>query len=132
MREQRKLLARSKMEQLYLFTDTELKDIFDEVTSVRQLREAFKKVKSNNGAPGVDKQTIEDFNENKEEEIRKLSEELRNWKYKPSPVRRVEIPKTGNKGMRKLGIATVRDRVVQQSIKMVHRSRLYLKINFYI
>lgn len=118
MREQRKLLARSKMEQLYLFTDTELKDIFDEVTSVRQLREAFKKVKSNNGAPGVDKQTIEDFNENKEEEIRKLSEELRSWKYKPSPVRRVEIPKPGNKGMRKLGIATVRDRVVQQSIKI--------------
>jgi len=108
------------MEQLYLFTDTDtdLKDIFDEVTSVRQLREAFKKVKANNGAPGVDKQTVEDFNENKEEEIIKLSEELRSWKYKPSPVRRVEIPKPGNKGMRKLGIATVRDRVVQQSIKI--------------
>ncbi len=106
------------MEKLDLFKDLELENIFDEVTSKWQLKEAFRKVRSNKGSPGIDGQRIEEFEGNLEEEIAKLSEELENWTYKPSPVKRVEIPKSGGKGIRKLGIATVRDRVVQQSIKI--------------
>ena len=105
------------MKELALFKDLDLEDIYEEISSKWQLGEAFKKVKANKGSPGMDGQTIEWFKENQEAEIRKLSEELINWTYKPKAVKRVEIPKAG-KGTRKLGIATVRDRIVQESIKI--------------
>lgn len=106
------------MKELDLFRDLELGNIFEDITSKWQLKTAFKKVRSNKGSPGIDGQSIEKFEENLEEEINKLSKELETWTYKPSPVKRVEIPKAGGKGKRHLGIATVRDRVVQESIKM--------------
>lgn len=106
------------MEQLYLFTKVDETELFEEIASNWQLKKAFAEVKGNKGSPGIDGQTIEKFANNLEEEIRKLAEELKNWKYRPKPVKRVEIPKENGKGVRKLGIPCVRDRVVQQAIKM--------------
>jgi len=61
---------------------------------------------------------IHDFEFRLEEELSRLQEELLNWTYKPSPVRRVEIPKPQG-GVRLLGIPTVRDRVVQTALKLL-------------
>lgn len=77
---------------------------------------AFKKVKSANGAPGVDRQSIKDFNCDLVNNIEKLFCELKEKSYRPQPVKRVEIDKDDG-GKRKLGIPTVRDRVVQQCLK---------------
>jgi group II intron reverse transcriptase/maturase len=63
--------------------------------------------------------SIADFEANLDEELSQLQQELSNWTYQPSPVRRVEIPKPGGKGMRLLGIPTVRDRVVQATLKLL-------------
>ncbi len=79
------------------------------------LLQAFSKVKSNKGKPGVDGQSIEDFAENLSGELAQLVSELRQKSYRPQPVRRVEIPKSGG-GTRLLGIPAVRDRVVQQAL----------------
>lgn len=77
---------------------------------------AFKKVKSANGTSGIDRQSIKDFNTNLADNIEQLLSELKNKNYRPQPVRRVEIDKDDG-GKRKLGIPTVRDRVVQQCLK---------------
>ena len=79
------------------------------------LLQAFAKVKSNKGKPGIDGQTTLDFAENCAEEIAQLASELKSKSYLPLPVKRVEIPKDGG-GKRLLGIPTVRDRVVQQAL----------------
>jgi len=76
-------------------------------------------VKRNRGKPGIDGVRIADFEANLDEELSQLQQELSNWTYQPSPVRRVEIPKPGGKGMRLLGIPTVRDRVVQATLKLL-------------
>jgi group II intron reverse transcriptase/maturase len=76
-------------------------------------------VKRNRGKPGIDGVSIADFEANLDEELSQLQQELSNWTYQPSPVRRVEIPKPGGKGMRLLGIPTVRDRVVQATLKLL-------------
>lgn len=79
------------------------------------LRRAFYKVKSANGAAGVDGQSVKDFTESLESNLAKLLAELQEKSYRPLPVRRVEIPKA-NGGVRLLGIPAVRDRVVQQAL----------------
>jgi group II intron reverse transcriptase/maturase len=81
------------------------------------LSAGFSRVKKNKGSPGVDGVTIEDFGSRLREELNQLKEELESWRYKPSPVRRVEIPKPGGKGIRLLGVPTVRDRVVHATLK---------------
>lgn len=96
---------------------------YGEVMSKDQLTRAFKRVKVNKGAPGIDGQTVEEYGKKLGEEIEKLSNELEFWKYKPNPVLRVEIPKPGTTKTRKLGIPCVRDRVVQESIKMTIEAR---------
>ena len=83
--------------------------LFEEICSIENLNEAFQKVKSNKGAPGIDGVTVERFSETKEKEIVKLKQEVENWTYKPSPVKRVEIPKPNGGVVRLLGIPTVRD-----------------------
>jgi len=89
--------------------------LYDRMRHEKGLLQAFRKVKSNQGKPGIDGQTIEDFAENCAEEIAQLASELRSKSYRPQPVKRVEIPK-GDGGKRLLGIPTVRDRVVQQAL----------------
>jgi len=89
--------------------------LYDRMLHEKGLLQAFRKVKSNKGKPGIDGQSIEDFAEHCAEEIAQLASELRSRSYCPKPVKRVEIPKGGG-GKRLLGIPTVRDRVVQQAL----------------
>ena len=93
--------------------------LFERLCEIEWLRAAFKSVKKNKGSPGIDRVTIKDFESNLNEELSQLKRELESWTYKPSPVRRVEIPKPGGKGMRLLGVPNVRDRVVQAATKML-------------
>lgn len=92
--------------------------LIDKVYRIENLKKAFKAVKSNKGAPGIDGETIETFEANMETNIVKLNYELKTDTYEPLPVRRVYIDKDdGSK--RPLGIPTVRDRVVQQALKNI-------------
>jgi RNA-directed DNA polymerase len=95
------------------------RDLFEQVCAEDNLHLAFASVKRNRGVSGVDGITIEMYSENLSREISKLAEELQNWKYKPKPVKCVEIPKSDGKSTRKLGIPCVRDRVVQACLKMI-------------
>ena len=95
------------------------RDLFEQVCAEDNLHLGFEAVKRNKGASGIDGVTIEMFSENLHREISKLAEELRVWKYKPKPVKRVEIPKSDGKSTRNLGIPCVRDRVVQACLKMI-------------
>lgn len=94
------------------------KSLFERVSSRDQLSDAFKAVKRNHGAPGIDGITIAAFGENLDEELGRLEKELTSWTYEPAPVRRVDIPKPGG-GTRMLGVPCVRDRVVEASLKTV-------------
>ena len=79
------------------------------------LNRAYKRVKANKGAPGVDGMTVEEARPWLKEHGKEMSEAIRSGKYKPTAVRRKEIPKPDG-GVRKLGIPTVKDRIVQQAI----------------
>jgi group II intron reverse transcriptase/maturase len=91
--------------------------LFEEICSMSRLKESFVSVLKNKGAPGVDGITVEKFSDNLGKELSKLQRDLWTWAYEPQAVRRVEIPKAN--GVRKLGIPTVRDRVVATAIKEV-------------
>ncbi|MBU8907886.1 group II intron reverse transcriptase/maturase [Desertibacillus haloalkaliphilus] len=92
--------------------------LLDRILDRDNLNEAFKQVKKNKGSAGVDGMTVEELGAymalNKEEII----SQIRQRKYQPDPVLRVEIPKP-NGGIRLLGIPTVKDRVIQQAIAQV-------------
>jgi len=89
--------------------------LIDKVYALKNLYASFANVKRNQGAAGVDHQSIADFETNLVENINQLHEELRTKTFQPSPVRRVEIPRPDGR-KRPLGIPNVRDRVVQQAI----------------
>ena len=93
---------------------------YDKIWRTDVLWEAWKQVKANRGAPGVDSETIEGIESHGEEEemLRQLQQLLRAKSYRFHPVRRVDIPKPKG-GTRPLGIATVRDRIVQTAMKLV-------------
>ena len=90
-------------------------DILGKILNKDNLNRAYKRVKANKGAPGVDGMTIEEAFEWLKEHNHELTERIRKGHYTPSPVRRVEIPKPDG-GMRKLGIPTVIDRIIQQAM----------------
>jgi RNA-directed DNA polymerase len=92
--------------------------LIDKIHPVRTLRAAFSQVAANKGAAGVDHVTVEIFEHRLEENLKKLSEELRSGKYQPQQIRRHYIPKPGTQEKRPLGIPTVRDRVVQTALQM--------------
>ena len=86
--------------------------------SKRQVWEAYKRVRANQGAAGVDGQSISAFEEDLENNLYKLWNRLASGSYFPPPVRRVDIPKgDGQAGRRPLGIPTVSDRVAQAVVK---------------
>jgi group II intron reverse transcriptase/maturase len=84
--------------------------------SKRQVWEAYKRVKANQGGAGVDGQTIQAFDEDLENNLYKLWNRLASGSYLPPPVKRVEIPKADG-GIRPLGIPTVADRIAQMVVK---------------
>ncbi|ADY12800.1 group II intron reverse transcriptase/maturase [Sphaerochaeta globosa] len=90
----------------------------EKLVSDDNLTKAAKKVRSNNGAPGVDGILAEDALAYLLKNQERIVSEIITRKYKPSPVRRVEIPKANGK-KRLLGIPTVRDRIVQQAMVQV-------------
>lgn len=92
--------------------------LINQVYEYRNLEEAFKAVKANKGAPGIDSVTIEQFEQCLEQNLREIQRQLKERRYSPQPVKRVYIPKA-NGGQRPLGIPTIRDRVVQQALKNV-------------
>ncbi len=89
--------------------------LYNRMLNRSNLVKAFAKVKSSNGASGVDGQSTKDFAVSLTTNIDLILTELRDKSYHPQPVRRVEIPKPGG-GIRLLGIPAVRDRVVQQAL----------------
>lgn len=84
--------------------------------SKREVWEAYKRVKANKGAAGVDEETIAEFDEDLENNLYKLWNRMSSGSYFPPPVRRVEIPKDSG-GTRPLGIPTVSDRIAQTVVK---------------
>lgn len=88
------------------------------ICSVNNLRQAYKRVKSNKGAAGIDQVPVNKFGDWFLNEGESLIKSLENGSYQPDAVRLVEIPKP-NGGMRKLGIPTVKDRIIQQAIAQV-------------
>ena len=81
--------------------------------------QAYKFVKANAGAAGVDEQTLEAFDQKKEDNLYKLWARMSAGSYMPPPVRTVAIPKKSGEGVRKLGIPTVSDRIAQTVVKLV-------------
>ena len=90
-------------------------DILGKVLEKDNLNRAYKRVKANKGAPGIDGMTVEDALPWLKEHNHELIQSIRNGHYTPSPVRRKEIPKPDG-GVRKLGIPTVIDRIIQQAM----------------
>ena len=89
--------------------------LLEEMMEKDNLNRAYKRVKANKGAPGVDGMTIEEAYSYLRENSKDLIDRVMRGKYTPSPVRRVEIPKPDG-GVRKLGIPTVIDRILQQAM----------------
>jgi retron-type reverse transcriptase len=90
-------------------------ELLEEILSNQNMNQAYKRVYRNKGASGVDGVSIEELKEYLKEHKDELRAQIRKRKYQPLPALRVEIPKENGK-MRKLGIPTVVDRVVQQAI----------------
>jgi len=85
---------------------------------MKNLEEAWRKVKSNRGCAGIDKQSISDFQKQSEHHLKELQRAVKNGMYKAAPVLRKYIPK-GDGKRRPLGIPIVKDRVLQQATKNV-------------
>ena len=91
--------------------------LIDKVYKRKNLQIAWEKVKANQGAGGVDGESIEAFGERLDERLEQLHEALRTDRFLPQPVRRRPIPKTDKPGeYRMLGIPTIFDRVCQQAL----------------
>lgn len=90
-------------------------NLLERILDRNNLNRAYKQVKRNHGAPGIDGMTVEQALPWLQEHRAELLQSIREGKYNPSPVRRKEIPKPDG-GVRKLGIPTVVDRIIQQAI----------------
>ena len=88
----------------------------DLILRKENLNKAYKQVKSNKGSGGIDGMQVDELLPYLRENQKTLIQEIRDGKYKPNPVRRVEIPKETKGEFRKLGVPTVVDRVIQQAI----------------
>ena len=93
-------------------------ELLEKILDDNNLFRAYKQVYKNKGTSGIDKVTVEELGFYMYQHKEEIKEQIRNLKYRPSPVRRVEIPKENGK-MRKLGIPTVVDRLIQQAMVQV-------------
>ena len=99
--------------------DSSTEQLMEKILDRRNLNDAYKKVKSNKGAGGIDGMEVEHLLQYLKENKEHLIQSIREGRYRPNPVRRVEIPKEEKGKVRMLGIPTVVDRVIQQAIAQV-------------
>ena len=102
-----------------IITDFQTDNLMEQILHKDNLNKAYKKVKSNKGAGGVDGMSVDELLGFLRDNQKQLIQKIRDGKYKPNPVRRVEIPKETKGEFRKLGVPTVVDRVFQQAITQV-------------
>ena len=98
--------------------DGSMSEMLERILSDENIRRAKKRVYANKGAGGVDGVTVQELDEYMSRNWESIKQQIRERKYKPQPVLRVEIPKP-NGGVRKLGIPTVIDRTIEQAITQV-------------
>ena len=103
----------------HIITDFQTDKLMEQILQRDNLNKAYKKVKSNKGAGGVDGMSVDELLTFLKDNQKQLVQKLKDGKYKPNPVRRVEIPKETKGEFRKLGVPTVVDRVFQQAIAQV-------------
>ena len=103
---------------LYIPTDSGSENLFESLCAIGILRHAFKMVKKNDGAAGIDRITIEEYEKKLEDNLEQLRRELVSLLYQPNPVRAVEIIKPAG-GIRQLGIPCIKDRIIQTAIKIL-------------
>ena len=99
-----------------IITDYRTNNLLELILRKDNLNKAYKRVKSNKGSGGIDGMQVDGLLPYLKENQETLIREIREGKYKPNPVRRVEIPKETKGEFRKLGVPTVVDRVIQQAI----------------
>ena len=99
-----------------VITDYWTDNLLDLILRKENLNKAYKQEKSNKGSGGIDGMQVDELLPYLRENQMNLIQEIRDGKYKPNPVRRVEIPKETKGEFRKLGVPTVVDRMVQQAI----------------
>ena len=102
-----------------IITDFQTGNLMEQILHNDNLNKAYKKVKSNKGAGGVDGMSVDELLGFLKDNQEQLIQQIKDGKYKPNPVRRVEIPKETKGEVRKLGVPTVVDRVFQQAITQV-------------
>ncbi|NMB37613.1 MAG: hypothetical protein GX993_06225, partial [Bacteroidales bacterium] len=93
--------------------------LLEEILTPSNLNQAYKRVKKNKGAGGVDGMSVEDLLQYLKDNGEEIRQTIKDGRYRPQPVLRVEIPKEDGKKKRKLGIPTAVDRVIQQAIAQV-------------
>lgn len=94
-------------------------NLMERVVDPANMQKAWKQVKANRGAPGVDRMTLDEFPAFARSHWPTIRQALLDGTYQPLPVRRVSIPKPGGRGVRLLGIPTVLDRLICQAIQQV-------------
>jgi RNA-directed DNA polymerase len=99
-----------------------IESLMEEVCERENCKRALKRVKANEGSPGVDGMTVQELPGFLQQHWPAIREQLLSGTYKPQPVKRVEIPKPDG-GVRKLGIPTVLDRFIQQAVMQVLQGR---------
>lgn len=100
----------------------ETERMMEEICEQENCREALRRVKANKGSPGVDAMSVDDLPGYLVQHWSEIRTQLLSGTYRPQPVRRVEIPKPDG-GMRKLGVPTVLDRLIQQAVLQVLQRR---------
>ncbi len=95
------------------------RQMMERVVESENMWSAYKRVVTNKGSAGVDGMTVSELKEHLRTHWPTIREKLLEGTYVPSPILRVEIPKPGGKGVRKLGIPTVTDRLIQQAVQQV-------------
>lgn len=102
-----------------IITDLQEDNLLERIIDRDNLNRAYKRVKSNKGAGGADRMSVDELLPYLKSNNEQLIQQIKDGKYKPNPVLRVEIPKEEPGKVRKLGIPTVVDRVIQQAIAQV-------------